>query len=77
MKITDYADELLADIQNLQGWPDAVRMMLTNWIGKSEGAEINLDDKGEAVKQEELVLKPEALECEMMHSHYNPENLEM
>jgi len=41
MKINDYADELLADIQNLQGWPDAVRMMQTNWIGKSVGLDIN------------------------------------
>ena len=41
MKITDYADELLADIQKLEGWPDAVRMMQTNWIGKSVGLEIN------------------------------------
>ena len=41
MKITDYADELLADIQNLKGWPDAVRMMQTNWIGKSVGLDIN------------------------------------
>ena len=41
MKITDYADELLADIQSLQGWPDAVRMMQTNWIGKSVGLDIN------------------------------------
>ena len=41
MKITDYADELLADIQKLEGWPDAVRMMQTNWIGKSVGLDIN------------------------------------
>ena len=41
MKITDYADELLADIQKLDGWPDAVRMMQTNWIGKSVGLDIN------------------------------------
>jgi len=40
MKITDYADELLADIQKLDGWPDAVRMMQTNWIGKSVGLDI-------------------------------------
>jgi len=46
MKITDYADELLADIQKLEGWPDAVRMMQTNWIGKSVGLDINfkIDD---------------------------------
>ena len=41
MKITDYADELLVDIQKLEGWPDAVRMMQTNWIGKSVGLDIN------------------------------------
>ena len=41
MKITDYADELLADIQKLDGWPDAVRIMQTNWIGKSVGLDIN------------------------------------
>ena len=41
MKITDYADELLSDIQKLEGWPDAVRMMQTNWIGKSVGLDIN------------------------------------
>ncbi len=40
MKITDYANELLADIQKLDGWPDAVRMMQTNWIGKSTGLDI-------------------------------------
>ena len=40
MKITDYADELLADIQKLDGWPDAVKMMQTNWIGKSVGLDI-------------------------------------
>ena len=46
MKITDYADELLADIQKLEGWPDAVKMMQTNWIGKSVGLDINfkIDD---------------------------------
>jgi leucyl-tRNA synthetase len=40
MKITDYAEELLADIQKLDGWPDAVKMMQTNWIGKSIGLDI-------------------------------------
>ena len=40
MKITDYAEELLEDIQKLDGWPDAVKMMQTNWIGKSIGLDI-------------------------------------
>ena len=41
LKITDYADELLADLAKLPGWPEAVRTMQSNWIGRSEGVEID------------------------------------
>ncbi|WP_069472382.1 leucine--tRNA ligase [Candidatus Marithrix sp. Canyon 246] len=41
IKITAYAEELLEDLQTLeQGWPNAVRLMQQNWIGRSEGVEI-------------------------------------
>ncbi len=41
-KITDYADELLKDLEKLQGWPSRVKTMQENWIGRSEGAEFSL-----------------------------------
>jgi leucyl-tRNA synthetase len=41
LAITDYADELLEDIRQLDGWPDKVQEMQENWIGKSTGARIN------------------------------------
>lgn len=40
-RITHYADRLLADLEKLLGWPDKVKIMQENWIGKSEGAEIH------------------------------------
>ncbi len=40
LKITDYTEELLLEIKNLQDWPEKVRLMQENWIGKSVGAKI-------------------------------------
>ena len=41
LKITDYAEELLGELDNLPGWPESVRTMQKNWIGRSEGVEID------------------------------------
>jgi leucyl-tRNA synthetase len=50
LKITDYANELLNDLEHLNGWPERVKLMQANWIGQSIGAQlefpiIGLDEK--------------------------------
>ncbi|GGK65592.1 leucine--tRNA ligase [Amphritea balenae] len=46
LKITDYADELLDDLDKLEEWPEQVRTMQRNWIGRSEGVELNFHVDG-------------------------------
>ena len=47
LNITKFSDELLEDLQTLDGWPEKVKLMQKNWIGKSYGCEIDffIDDK--------------------------------
>ncbi len=45
-RITNYADRLLDDIKLLEGWPEKVKIMQENWIGRSEGAEIHFPIEG-------------------------------
>ncbi|NCT41760.1 MAG: leucine--tRNA ligase [Alphaproteobacteria bacterium] len=46
LKITDYADDLLEGLETLDRWPEKVRTMQSNWIGKSEGLHLTLDIAG-------------------------------
>jgi leucyl-tRNA synthetase len=43
MKITDYAEQLLDGLEQLDGWPEQVRTMQRNWIGRSEGVELQFE----------------------------------
>ncbi len=43
LKITDYAEELIADLEQLEDWPEQVKAMQKNWIGRSEGVDITFD----------------------------------
>ncbi len=61
MKITDYAERLLADLRLLSGWPERVRVMQENWIGKSEGAEIRFSVKGKTLKLPVFTTRPDTL----------------
>lgn len=50
-KITDYAERLLEDMDKLDGWPEKVKLMQKNWIGKSVGAEVSfkVDDSDKVI----------------------------
>ena len=43
LKITDYADRLLKDLDKMPGWPEKVKLMQKNWIGRSTGAEVTFE----------------------------------
>ena len=50
LKITDYAKELLDELDDMPGWPESVKSMQRNWIGRSEGAEIDFVTEHDAAQ---------------------------
>ena len=60
-KITDYAERLLEDLDKLEGWPEHVKIMQRNWIGKSEGAEVEFPVEGTDIKIKIFTTRPDTL----------------
>lgn len=61
LKITDYADRLLADLEELDGWPNKVKVMQKNWIGKSVGAEVDFSIIGSDEVMRVFTTRPDTL----------------
>lgn len=60
-KITAYADELLNDLDNLPGWPERVKTMQRNWIGKSQGISIQFPIKGRKSTLAAFTTRPDTI----------------
>jgi len=60
LRITDYADRLLADLETLN-WPDSIKESQRNWIGRSEGYEIEFALKGQSGKIKVFTTRPETI----------------
>lgn len=61
MKITAYAEELLEDLDKLEGWPEQVKTMQRNWIGKSYGCEVEFPIVGQADNLKVYTTRPDTL----------------
>ena len=61
LKITAFADELLAALSSLDRWPERVRLMQENWIGRSEGARVLFRLKGRSDRLEVYTTRPDTL----------------
>ncbi|MDJ1185328.1 leucine--tRNA ligase [Roseofilum casamattae] len=60
-KITDYAEELLQDLDKLSGWPERVKLMQANWIGKSVGAYLEFPIVGSEDKIAVFTTRPDTV----------------
>lgn len=61
LKITDYADCLLKDLDKMPGWPEKVKLMQKNWIGRSTGAEVTFEIENFSKKLQIYTTRPDTL----------------
>ncbi len=61
LKITDYADRLLKDLEDMPGWPEKVKLMQKNWIGRSTGAEVTFEIENFEKKLQIYTTRPDTL----------------
>ena len=61
LKITDYADELLEGLDKLNNWPETTKKIQSNWIGKSNGSEINFNDVNDNFNINVFTTRPDTL----------------
>lgn len=61
LKITDYADRLLKDLDKMPGWPEKVKLMQKNWIGRSAGAEVTFEIENFRKKLQIYTTRPDTL----------------
>ena len=61
LKITDYADRLLKDLDKMPGWPEKVKLMQKNWIGRSTGAEVTFEIENFSKKLQIYTARPDTL----------------
>ena len=61
LNITKYSDELLNSLENLKGWPEKVKLMQKNWIGKSEGCEIDFTTDYKDTKIKIFTTRPDTI----------------
>ena len=61
LKITDYADRLLKDLDKMPGWPEKVKLMQKNWIGRSTGAEVTFEIENFEKKLQIYTTRPDTL----------------
>ena len=61
LRITQYAEDLLGALDSLPGWPERVRLMQENWIGRSEGLEIEFDVEGTDERLRIYTTRPDTL----------------